>query len=78
MWWGFFKALLKREPRYDDAAFRMFLRGYQWACLLYGKSAATKRLNQKQLSRWQSSNNDALQNSLSSQPNSAHSQTAVV
>ncbi len=78
MWWGFFKALLKREPRYDDAAFRMFLRRYQWACLLYGKSAATKRLNQKQLSRWQSSNNDALQNSLSSQPNSAHSQTAVV
>ncbi len=78
MWWGFFKALLKREARYDDVAFRRFLRRYQWSCLFRGKSAATRRLNQKQLSRWQGSNNDALQNSLSSLPNSAHSPTAVV
>ncbi len=78
MWWGFFHALLKREPRYQDLEFRKFLRRYQWACLLYGKSAATNRLDQKQLSRWQSSNNDALQNSRSSLPNSAHSPTAVV
>jgi biofilm PGA synthesis N-glycosyltransferase PgaC len=78
MWWGFFKALIKREPRYDDLEFRRFLRQYQWACLVYGKGAATKRLNEQQLSRWQISNNDALQNSLVSLPNSAHSPTAMV
>src|SRR2546426_7349162 len=33
MWWGFFKALLKRQPRYDDLDFRRFLRKYQWECL---------------------------------------------
>jgi len=40
---GFFKALLKRQPRYDDLDFRRFLRKYQWECLFRGKSAATRR-----------------------------------
>jgi len=78
MWWGFFKALLKREPRYDDREFRRFLRTYQWNCLCRGKSRATHRLDEMQLSRWQGSNNGAPQNSLHPLANSAHSQTAVV
>jgi len=78
MWWGFFKALIKREPRYDDVGFRRFLQRYQWACLLRGKSAATRRLDEQQLTRWQASNNAALHNSISGLANSAHSQTAVV
>src|SRR5205823_327303 len=78
MSWGFFKAMLKREPRYNDPAFRHFLRRYQWDCIVRGKTSATKRLNQMQLSRWQSSNNDALQNSAQPIINSAHSPTAMV
>jgi len=78
MWWGFFKALLKRQPCYDDLDFRRFLRKYQWECLFRGKSAATRRLDEMQLSHWQSSNNGAPQNSESGLANSAHSQTAVV
>jgi len=78
MWWGFFKAQLKREPRYDDPEFRRFLRTYQWGCLIYGKATATRRLNDRQLSRWQTSNNGAPQNSVSGLPNSAHSPTAMV
>ncbi|HEV8379543.1 MAG TPA: glycosyltransferase family A protein [Tepidisphaeraceae bacterium] len=78
MWWGFFKAMLKRQPRYDDSEFRRFLRRYQWDCLLRGKSAATRRLDQMQLSRWQHWNNGAPQNSVSGLANSAHSPTAVV
>jgi len=78
MWWGFFKALLKRQPRYDDLDFRRFLRKYQWECLFRGKSAATRRLDEMQLSHWQSSNNGAPQNSISGLANSAHSHTAVV
>jgi poly-beta-1,6-N-acetyl-D-glucosamine synthase len=78
MWWGFFKAILKNEPRYDDAEFRRFLRRYQWSCLFRGKSSATKRLDQMQLSRWHSSNNGALQNSARPVMNSEHSPTAMV
>jgi hypothetical protein len=78
MWWGFFKALLKREPRYDDPQFRHFLRRYQWDCLLRGKRAATDRLNHMQLSLWQDSNNGAPQKSKQPIINSAHSPTAMV
>lgn len=78
MWWGFFKAMLKNEPRYDDVRFRRFLQRYQWDCLIRGKSAATKWLDQMQLSYWQHCNNGAPQKSLSGLPNSAHSPTAVV
>lgn len=42
---GYFGAALGRVPRYDDPSFRRFLRRYQWACLLRGKNAATKQLD---------------------------------
>ena len=42
---GYFGAAIRRVPRYDDAEFRRFLRRYQWACLLRGKYAATKHLD---------------------------------
>jgi len=78
MWWGFFEAMLKRQPRYDDSDFRRFLRRYQRECLFRGKSAATQRFNDMQLTHWQHSNNDALQNPLRPITNSPHSPTAVV
>ena len=52
MLWGYLKAMLTRKPRYGDAAFRRFLRRYQWACLLRGKHAATRALNDRQASQW--------------------------
>jgi len=42
---GYFGAALRRAPRYDDPEFRRFLRRYQWACLVRGKHAATKALD---------------------------------
>lgn len=42
---GYFGAALRRVPRYEDLEFRRFLRKYQWACLLKGKAAATKALD---------------------------------
>jgi glycosyltransferase involved in cell wall biosynthesis len=42
---GYFAAARKRVHRYDDLDFRRFLRKYQWACLLKGKPAATKALD---------------------------------
>lgn len=45
-WWGYVRSLLTREPRYDDPAFRRFLRRYQRRCLLFGKRRATAQLDQ--------------------------------
>ncbi len=52
MLWGYLKAMLTRKPRYGDAEFRRFLRRYQWACLLRGKHAATRALNERQAPQW--------------------------
>ena len=52
MWWGYVRAMLAGNPRYDDADFRRFLNRYQWACLLRGKARATEDLNRRQASRW--------------------------
>jgi len=52
MWWGFVESMLKSKPRFDDAEFRSFLRRYQWECLIYGKRAATDRLNERQKHEW--------------------------
>ncbi|MFP4222647.1 MAG: glycosyltransferase [Phycisphaeraceae bacterium] len=51
-WWGYLRARLQRRPRYDDPAFRRFLRRYQWSCLLRGKTEATRRLNESQRGAW--------------------------
>jgi hypothetical protein len=42
MWWGYARAALSREPRYDDPEFRAFLRRYQWAVLRKGRQRATE------------------------------------
>jgi glycosyltransferase involved in cell wall biosynthesis len=49
---GYFKSMIKRNPRYGDDEFRRFLREYQWACLVKGKAAATAELNARQAGRW--------------------------
>jgi poly-beta-1,6-N-acetyl-D-glucosamine synthase len=53
MLWGYFKSMLMGKPRYGDAAFRQFLRHYQWACLVRGKPAATASLNARGAQVWQ-------------------------
>jgi biofilm PGA synthesis N-glycosyltransferase PgaC len=40
MWWGWVKSALQRKPRYEDAAFRRFLRRYQRRVLWMGKKRA--------------------------------------
>ena len=55
MLWGYFKSMVQRKPRYGDLEFRRFLRRYQWACLLRGKTRATAELNQRQSVLWQGS-----------------------
>ena len=52
MFWGYVKSWLSGKPRYDDLAFRQFLRAYQWDCLLRGKRSATEALNQRQEQTW--------------------------
>ena len=52
MLWGYVSSMLSRRPRYDDQDFRLFLRRYQWDCLLRGKARATQRLNERQASTW--------------------------
>lgn len=52
MWWGYVSRLMRRAPRYEHPEFRRFLRTYQWDCLLRGKVAATRRLDDQQASMW--------------------------
>jgi len=52
MLWGYVSSALRGLPRYDDEAFRRFLRDYQHACLRHGKKAATAALNARQESVW--------------------------
>jgi len=53
IWWGYVKAMLTGQPRYDDPAFRRFLRRYQWRCLTRGKQRATQITNADQTHAWQ-------------------------
>ena len=52
MWWGDFRAMLSSKPRYEDAHFRRFLRGYQRPCLWRGKAGATSHVNEQQSPIW--------------------------
>ncbi len=47
IFWGYFKAMVTAQPRYDDLKFRQFLRHYHWSCLLRGKAQATRLLDKK-------------------------------
>ncbi|MEX0885093.1 MAG: glycosyltransferase family 2 protein [Phycisphaeraceae bacterium] len=53
MWVGYTHAIITREPRYPDRAFRRFLRRYQWACLFRGKARATADTESHQATHWQ-------------------------
>jgi len=44
MLWGWLRSALRAKPRYEDPAFRKFLRRYQWRTLLLGKTRATEEL----------------------------------
>ncbi len=50
-WWGYVRSTLKREPRYEDQAFRRFLRRYQRRCLLLGKRRATDEIDRRSRGR---------------------------
>lgn len=52
MLYGYFRSMVRRDPRYGDAGFRRFVRRYQWACLLKGKARATADLDQRQAACW--------------------------
>ena len=54
MLWGYASSAARGAKRYDDPDFRRFLRRYQYASLIYGKSEATRRLNTAQESVWRS------------------------
>lgn len=52
IWVGYVSSMLRREPRYGDAAFRRFLRRYQRLCLLFGKARTTRMLDRERASQW--------------------------
>jgi glycosyltransferase involved in cell wall biosynthesis len=60
MLWGYFASAARRRPRYGDAAFRAFLRRYQRQCLLRGKGAATRRLDEAQSPAWRAAHPEAV------------------
>ena len=47
MLWGWMKSALEGRPRYQDAAFRDFLRHYQWRALWVGKKRAIEESTKK-------------------------------
>jgi hypothetical protein len=52
MMYGYFKAMFTHGKRYNDPAFRRFLRAYQRACLFKGKQQATEELESLQAAVW--------------------------
>jgi glycosyltransferase involved in cell wall biosynthesis len=59
MLWGYFSSAARGVARYDDPAFRRFLRRYQRECLLHGKREATRRLNEAQAAVWHAAHDRA-------------------
>lgn len=58
MLWGYLRSMIAGEERLADAAFRRFLRNYQWKCLLLGKNRATARHDDEGACRWNPSRRD--------------------
>ena len=52
MCWGWLRAFLRGEPRFDAPDFRRFLRRYQWRALLRGKSRAIAAIDAETADRW--------------------------
>jgi poly-beta-1,6-N-acetyl-D-glucosamine synthase len=59
MLWGYFSSAARGAARYDDPAFRRFLRSYQRACLVLGKREATRRVNLAQAAAWEAAHHPA-------------------
>jgi glycosyltransferase involved in cell wall biosynthesis len=53
MLWGYFASMLRRETRYGDEEFRRFVRRFQWACLLKGRTRAVRELDARQAPVWE-------------------------
>jgi len=51
--YGYISSVVQNKPRYDEPEFREFLHRYQRDCLLFGKNAATRRMNERQSSIWE-------------------------
>jgi glycosyltransferase involved in cell wall biosynthesis len=47
IFWGWLKSALQRKPRYQDAAFRRFLRHYQRRALVVGKRRAIEEIHRE-------------------------------
>jgi poly-beta-1,6-N-acetyl-D-glucosamine synthase len=47
MLWGWLKSAIQRAPRYEDSAFRRFLRRYQWLVLTKGKKHALEEIHRE-------------------------------
>jgi len=47
MLWGYIKGAAQRKPRYEDPAFRRFLRRYQRRALLVGKKKAIEEISRQ-------------------------------
>jgi poly-beta-1,6-N-acetyl-D-glucosamine synthase len=47
MLWGWLKSAIRRAPRYEDPAFRKFLRRYQWRVLTTGKRRALEEIHRQ-------------------------------
>ena len=47
MLWGWLKSAIRRAPRYEDPAFRQFLRRYQWLVLTMGKKHALEAIHRE-------------------------------
>jgi biofilm PGA synthesis N-glycosyltransferase PgaC len=46
------RSMMSGAPRLEDAAFRAFVRNWQWASLFKGKARATAELNERQAGEW--------------------------
>jgi hypothetical protein len=55
MLWGYLDGMLTGKQRFEDPAFRRFLRDYQRNCLLLGKARATARVDAEQEQVWKAS-----------------------
>lgn len=53
MMYGYLRSMWEGKPQYDEPGFREFLHDYQRNCLIYGKSEATRRLNEQQAALWE-------------------------
>ncbi len=44
MWWGYVWSAIQGKPRYENLAFRRFLRRWQWRALMVGKQRAVEEV----------------------------------